>query len=64
METFITRFTYDTNRIEGSTLTLREAADLLEKGITPGTRPLSDVKEAETTGTYSANCWTTRKTFP
>jgi len=47
METFITRFTYDTNRIEGSTLTLRETADLLEKGITPGTRPLSDVKEAE-----------------
>ncbi|MFV9631399.1 MAG: Fic family protein [Methanosarcinales archaeon] len=47
METFIIRFTYDTNRIEGSTLTLRETADLLEKGITPGTRPLSDVKEAE-----------------
>jgi Fic family protein len=47
METFIIRFTYDTNRIEGSTLTLRETADLLEKGITPGARPLSDVKEAE-----------------
>lgn len=47
METFIIRFTYDTNRIEGSTLTLRETADLLEKDITPGTRLLSDVKEAE-----------------
>ena len=47
LETFVIRFTYDTNRIEGSTLTYRETADLLEKGITPGTRPLSDVKEAE-----------------
>ncbi|MCJ7623893.1 MAG: Fic family protein [Anaerolineaceae bacterium] len=47
LETFAIRFTYDTNRIEGSTLTLRETVDLLEKGITPGVRPLSDVKEAE-----------------
>ncbi|MFH1839782.1 MAG: Fic family protein [Nanoarchaeota archaeon] len=45
-EIFSTRFTYDTQRIEGSTLTLRETADLLEKGITPK-RPLQDVKEAE-----------------
>jgi len=47
LETFATRFTYDTNRIEGSTLTLRETAELLEKGITPNARPLSDVKETE-----------------
>ncbi len=47
LETFATRFTYDTNRIEGSTLTLRETANLLEKGITPAARPLSDVKETE-----------------
>jgi len=47
LETFATRFTYDTNRIEGSTLTLRETADLLEKSITPAARPLSDVKETE-----------------
>ena len=47
IETFAIRFTYDTNRIEGSTLTLRDTADLLEKGITPGARPISDVKEAE-----------------
>ncbi len=47
LETFAIRFTYDTNRIEGSTLTLRETADLLEKGITPAARPLSDVKETE-----------------
>ena len=41
------KFTYNTNRIEGSTLTLRETALLLEKGITPSRRPLKDVKEAE-----------------
>lgn len=41
------RFTYDTNRIEGSKLTLRETADLLERGITPKGKPIHDVKEAE-----------------
>jgi len=46
-EIFAIRFTYDTNRIEGSTLTLRDTANLLERGITPGARPLSDVKETE-----------------
>lgn len=46
-ESFMIKFTYDTNRIEGSTLTLRETADLLEKGITPASKPLRDVKEAE-----------------
>jgi len=47
IETFAIRFTYDTNRIEGSTLTLRDTADLLEKGITSGKRPINDVKEAQ-----------------
>jgi len=47
IESFAIRFTYDTNRIEGSTLTLRDTADLLEKGITPGKRPICDVKEAQ-----------------
>ena len=47
MELFATRFTYDTQRIEGSRLTLKETANLLEKGITPKNRPLEDVKEAE-----------------
>lgn len=47
-ETFATKFTYDTQRIEGSTLTLRETANLLEKGITPKSKPIRDVKEAET----------------
>ncbi|MGI0039935.1 MAG: hypothetical protein ACREAO_08965, partial [Nitrososphaera sp.] len=44
---FAVRFTYDTQRIEGSTLTIRETADLLERRITPPRRPLGDVKEAE-----------------
>ena len=48
MEIFATRFTYDTQKIEGSKLTLKETANLLEKGITPKDKPLEDVKEAET----------------
>jgi Fic family protein len=47
IESFMIRFTYNTNRIEGSTLTLKETADLLEEQITPHNRPLKDVKEAE-----------------
>ncbi|MFH0829751.1 MAG: Fic family protein [Candidatus Aenigmatarchaeota archaeon] len=46
-ETFAIRFTYDSQRIEGSKLTLRETANLLERGITPHTKPVRDVKEAE-----------------
>ncbi len=44
---FMVKFTYDTNRIEGSTITLKETAKILEEGITPENKPLSDVKEAE-----------------
>ena len=44
---FSITFTYDTNRIEGSKLTLRETANLLEKGVTPKAKPLDDIKEAE-----------------
>ena len=47
LQNFVTRFTYDTQRIEGSTLTHRETADLLERGITPKSKPMRDVKEAE-----------------
>jgi Fic family protein len=47
LETFAIKFTYTTNKIEGSTLTHRETALLLEKGITPTRRPIEDVKEAE-----------------
>ena len=46
-EKFAIHFTYDTQRIEGSTLSLRETADLLERGITPKAKPIMDVKEAE-----------------
>jgi len=47
IEIFAIRFTYDTQRIEGSTLTLRETANLLEREITPKAKSLVDVKEAE-----------------
>ena len=47
LETFMVKFTYDTQRIEGSRLTLRETSDLLERGITPKAKPIEDVKEAE-----------------
>jgi Fic family protein len=46
LETFAIRFTYDTNRIEGSSLTFRETASLLTDGTTPSNRPISDVQEA------------------
>jgi len=46
-ETFAIKFTYNSQRIEGSTLTLKDTADLLEKGITPSSKPIRDVKEAE-----------------
>ena len=47
MEVFTIRFTYDTQRIEGSKLTLKETANLLERGVTPASKPVRDVKEAE-----------------
>jgi len=46
-EGFAVRFTYNTQRIEGSALTLKETANLLENGITPDSKSLRDVKEAE-----------------
>jgi len=47
MESFSIIFTYNTQRIEGSTLTLKETADLLAEGRTPSNKPMRDVKEAE-----------------
>ena len=47
LENFSIRFTYDSQRIEGSMLTLRETADLLEKSISPKSKPVRDAKEAE-----------------
>jgi Fic family protein len=47
MKIFATRFTYNTQRIEGSKLTLRETTNLLEKGLTPSKeKPEEDVLEA------------------
>ena len=47
IETFMIEFTYDTNRIEGSKLSFKDTAMLLEHGISPKDRPIRDVKEAE-----------------
>lgn len=45
-EEFVVRFTYDTNRIEGSTLTLEDTRKLLERGITPPFKAVHDVIES------------------
>ncbi len=46
-ENFAVKFTYNTQRIEGSLLSLKETARLLDEGITPSSKPIRDVKEAE-----------------
>ena len=48
LKKFAIKFTYDTQKIEGSTLTLRETANLIERGITPHDKSIVDTKEAET----------------
>lgn len=45
-ENFMIKFTYNTNRIEGSKITLKETARLLEEGIAPN-KPLRDITETE-----------------
>ena len=47
VRSFSVKFTYDTSRIEGSRLTYRETADLLERGMSPRAKPIEDIKEAE-----------------
>lgn len=47
MESFSIRFTYNTQRIEGSALTLKETVDLLSEGRAPSNKPMRDVREAE-----------------
>lgn len=44
---FAVKFTYNTQRIEGSKLSLKDTSLLLEDGITPAGRPIVDVREAE-----------------
>jgi Fic family protein len=46
LEAFAVGFTYESNRIEGSTLKRRETRSLLVDGITPQGRPLQDVQES------------------
>lgn len=47
LDYFIIKFTYDSNRIEGSTITLKETAKILERGLTPKNKPVEDVQETE-----------------
>lgn len=47
IEEFSIRFTYNTQRIEGSALTLRETAGLIMDGMTPSNKPASDMIEAK-----------------
>jgi len=42
---FAIEFTFETNRIEGSTLSRQESRELLEHGITPRSKPWSDALE-------------------
>lgn len=44
---FVVEFTYNTNRIEGSTLSWEDTRRLLTRGETPARRPLSDILEAQ-----------------
>lgn len=44
---FLIKFTYNTNRIEGSTLTLRETSLILEDHIMPQGKTSKEVREAE-----------------
>ncbi|MCX6710979.1 MAG: Fic family protein [Candidatus Woesearchaeota archaeon] len=47
IESFMIKFTYNTSKIEGSTLTLKETADLLQEQVTPKNKALKFVREAE-----------------
>ena len=46
IQDFSVKFTYNSQKIEGSTLTLKETANLLLRGIAPN-KPINDIKEAE-----------------
>jgi Fic family protein len=47
LKAFSVKFTYNTQRIEGSTLTLKDTTLLLEDGVAPSNRLNSDIKETE-----------------
>jgi len=44
---FSINFTYNTNRIEGSTLSLKDTYNLIDNHIVPEKKPLRDIKETE-----------------
>ena len=45
-EEFLINFTYNSNAIEGNTLTLQETALIIKEGITIDKKPLKDHLEA------------------
>lgn len=47
LRNFSVKFTYNTQRIEGSTLTLKDTALFLDDGITPSNKPAGDLMEAK-----------------
>ncbi|HVC58221.1 MAG TPA: Fic family protein [Candidatus Acidoferrales bacterium] len=47
LEAFMIQFTYDTQRIEGSKLTMNDTTNLLAQKITPKSASVNDIKEAE-----------------
>ncbi|MBU3897146.1 MAG: Fic family protein [Nanoarchaeota archaeon] len=47
IEQFMIKFTYNTNKIEGGTLSYRDTSNLLHDKITPSGKPIKDIKEAE-----------------
>jgi Fic family protein len=46
-EDFVVDFTYNTNRIEGSTLSFEDTRRLLIRGSTPALKPLKDILETQ-----------------
>ena len=46
-EYITTKFTYDTSRIEGSSLSYKDTKLLLQEGISPREKPIMDIKETE-----------------
>jgi len=47
LRNFGVRFTHNTNRIEGSSLTLKDVALIVEDNITPKNKPINDIIEAK-----------------
>jgi len=47
MKDFLVKFTYNTNAIEGNTLTLKETGLVLRDGITPKGKKIKEIQEAK-----------------